>query len=126
MKKSIILQQSEWHIMELLWEENPRTITNIFHRLKVDIGWSKSTVNTMLSRMLEKGIIKYEEGVKAKQYYPNVKRDDVALAETESLLDRVYQGSVGMMMSTMVRKKALSKEEIDELYDILQKAEEQK
>lgn len=125
-KDQVILQQSEWYIMEKLWVENPLTITRLFHMLKVSPGWSKSTVNTMLSRMVEKDIIYYEEGIKAKQYYPNVKRDDVAIAETESLLDRVYQGSVGMMMSTLVRKKALSKGEIDELYAILQQAEVEK
>ena len=123
MKNNIILQQSEWHIMQLLWEESPRTITNIFHILSKEIGWSKSTVNTMLSRMVEKKIIHYKEGVKAKQYYPNVLREDVAFAETKSLLERVYQGSVGMMMSTMVGKKALTKEEIEELYTILDQME---
>jgi len=120
--ESIILQQSEWYIMEKLWEESPRTIVQMYHALKVDPGWSKSTVNTMLGRMVDKGIIYYEEGSKARQYYPKVRREDAALAETESLLQRVYQGSVSMMMSTLVKKKSLSEQEIEELYEILQKA----
>ena len=121
-KKSIILQQSEWYIMEKLWEESPRTIVQLYHALEVEPGWSKSTVNTLLGRMVEKGILYYEDGGKARQYYPGVKREDAALAETESLLKRVYQGSVSMMMSTLVKKNALSDEEIDELYEILRKA----
>ncbi|MBQ5676312.1 MAG: BlaI/MecI/CopY family transcriptional regulator [Lachnospiraceae bacterium] len=123
-KRSIILQQSEWIIMEKLWEEHPRTIMQLYHELKVDPGWSKSTVNTLLGRMVDKGILYYEQGTKAKQYYPNVSRDDAALAETESLLERVYQGSVSMMMNTLVRKKDFSKEEITELYDILKGLED--
>ena len=121
-KESIILQQSEWYIMEKLWEESPRTIVQLYHALEVDPGWSKSTVNTLLGRMVDKGIIHYEEGAKARQYYPSIRREDAALAETESLLKRVYQGSVSMMMSTLVKKNALSDEEIDELYEILRKA----
>lgn len=120
-QKNIILQQSEWYIMEKLWEESPRTIVQLYHALQEETGWSKSTVNTLLGRMMDKGIIKYEEGVKARQYYPLVKREDAALAETKSLLKRVYQGSVGMMMNTLVKEKALTKEEIDELYEILRK-----
>ncbi len=123
-KKGIILQQSEWIIMEKLWEESPRTIMQLFHALKENPGWSKSTVNTLLGRMVDKGIIHYEEGAKAKQYYPDVNREDAAMAETESLIDRVYQGSVSMMMSTLVRKKNLSKEEVAELYEILNELEE--
>lgn len=122
--KSIILQQSEWIIMEKLWEESPRTIMQLYHALKENPGWSKSTVNTLLGRMVDKGILYYQEGEKAKQYFPNVNREDAALAETESLLDRVYRGSVSMMMSTLVKKKNFSKEEIEELYDILKGLEE--
>ena len=60
-KESIILQQSEWYIMEKLWEESPRTIVQLYHALEVEPGWSKSTVNTLLGRMVDKGIIFYEE-----------------------------------------------------------------
>ena len=83
-----------------------------------------SLINTLLGRMVDKEIIYYEQGTKAKQYYPNVSRDDAALAETESLIERVYQGSVSMMMNTLVKKKDFSKEEITELYDILKGLED--
>ena len=119
MRKNIILQQSEWIIMEQLWESSPKTITQIYHALKVDPGWSKSTVNTLLGRMVDKEIIYYEEGKKAKQYYPAMKREDAAHTETKSLLERVYQGSISMMMSNFAKKNELSKEEITKLYEIL-------
>ncbi len=121
-KESIILQQSEWYIMEKLWEEQPRTVVQLYHALEENPGWSKSTVNTLLGRMVEKKIIYFEEGARAKQYYSAIRREDAAMAETESLLQRVYQGSVGMMMSTLVQKNALSDEDIEELYEILRKA----
>ncbi len=115
-----ILGQSEWIIMEKLWEQQPRTIMQLFHALEVDPGWSKSTVNTLLGRMVDKGIIDNEDGGKARQYYPKIRREEAALAETESLLSRVYKGSVGMMMSTLVKQRNFTKEEIRELYDILE------
>ncbi len=115
-----ILGQSEWIIMEKLWEQQPRTIMQLFHALEVEPGWSKSTVNTLLGRMVDKGIIYYEDGGKARQYYPKIKREEAALAETESLLSRVYKGSVSMMMSTLVKKRDFTREEIQELYDILE------
>lgn len=119
MRKNIILQQSEWIIMEQLWESSPKTITQLYHALKVDPGWSKSTVNTLLGRMVDKEIIYYEEGKKAKQYYPAMKREDAAHTEAKSLLERVYQGSISMMMSNFAKKNELSKEEITKLYEIL-------
>ena len=110
---NVILGQSEWIIMEKLWEQQPRTIMQLFHSLEVDPGWSKSTVNTLLGRMVDKGIIDYEDGGKARQYYPKIRREEAALAETEHLLSRVYKGSVGMMMSTLVRKRDLTKDGLE-------------
>lgn len=125
-QNEVTLYQSEWNIMECLWEQSPLTIVGVWHAVKKKTGWSKSTVNTLLGRMVEKELIRYENGRKAKEYYPCVARDEVALSETRSLLDRVYHGSVGLLMNTLVEKDELTKEEIDELYGILKKAEEVK
>ena len=125
MKDVIMLQPSEWIIMEKLWENNPKTIMQLYHELEDEPGWSKSTVNTLLGRMVKKEIIFYKEGTKARQYYPNVNRDDVAIAETESLLERVYKGSVSMMLSTLIRNNNLNDEDIKELYQILGEAVDQ-
>ena len=78
----IMLQPSEWIIMEKLWEVQPKTLMQLYHELKIEPGWSKSTVTTLLGRMVDKGILYYEEGGKAKQYYPKVNRDDAAITET--------------------------------------------
>lgn len=69
-EKTAILQQSDRYIMEKLWEKSPMTTIQLYHELKDELGWSKSTVFTLLSRMTEKGIIYYKEDGKAKQYYP--------------------------------------------------------
>lgn len=118
-EKPIALQQSEWHIMQQLWQQ-PQGITQLCKSLSPVTAWSKSTVNTMLSRMLEKQLIGYTEGEKARQYYAKIKREDIAVSETASLVDRVFNGSVSMMMSTLVKSKPLSKSEIEQLYYILE------
>ena len=120
----ISLSDGEWNIMNILWESAPRTITQLTAALKTTTGWSKHTIITMLKRLESKGAVRYERGLRAKQYYPLVERTKTALNETEDFLDRVYSGSLGLMVNTMVEKNSLTKDEIDELYDILKKAEE--
>ena len=93
--------------------------------LKESTGWSKHTIITMLGRMESKGAVRFEEGIKAKQYYPAVERKETVLVETESFLDKVYSGSLGLMINTMVERNCLSKEDIDELYATLKRAEEE-
>ncbi len=117
------LNNSEWTIMEKLWER-PYTMMQLYHILEEETGWSKSTVVTMLGRMVDKGLAAYHEGGRAREYYPLVRKEDVALSETKSLIDRVFKGSVNMMMSALVRSDELSKDEISELQAILKKAGE--
>ena len=57
-------------------------------------------------------------------YRPLIRREDAAREETLSFLDRVYQGSVGLMLNAMTREQKLSRREIEELYEILRQAEE--
>lgn len=120
------ISNSEWKIMEVLWDESPRTMTQITKELSEDTGWTKHTVMTYLKRLEEKGALHFVEGEKAKLYYPDIKKEDAQLSETEEFLGKVFGGKLGLMLNAMVEQKALSRSEIDELYAILEKGREQK
>ena len=120
----IKLSEAEWKVIGALWEEAPQTIMQLTHRLQDATGWTKHTVMTFLHRMEEKGAVHYEDGGKAKLYFPDIRQEDAVIQETEDFLEKVFHGRLGLMLNTMVEQKALSKEEIAELYEILQKAEE--
>lgn len=124
-KKQLSISEGEWKLMNLLWDGAPRTIMQLTRLLEADTGWSKNTVITMLNRLEAKGAVSYETGDRARQYYPAVARNDVALEETRGFLNRVFEGSLSLMVDAMASSKALSKKEIDELYEILKKAEEE-
>jgi len=120
------LSDSEWKIISLLWEESPRTITQITAALRNETGWTKHTVITLLKRMESKGAIHFVDNGRAKQYYPDVDQEQAVKQETESFLSKVFKGNVGLMINTLINQNSLSQEEIDELYDVLKKAEESK
>lgn len=117
------LTPTEWNLMECLWEKSPRTGREATEYMEQSVGWSRSTTLTMLRRMTEKGIISCAEEDGVKVYEPNLRREDAAQRETGNFLNRVYKGSVSMMMSAITQKQELTKEEIDELYAILRQAE---
>ena len=124
MNKQHPVTSSEWSIMELLWE-SPKTLMELVSTLAETVGWSKSTVTTMVRRMTEKGLIDFDTDGRTKLFRPAVTREEVVAQETDSLLSRAYQGSIGLMLSAMVSNKHLSKSDIDELYAILKEAEEE-
>lgn len=118
----INLSDSEWKLMNRLWDRAPMTITELTAALREDTGWTKNTIITMLARLEAKGAVRHEEGVRAKQYSPCLAREDAAQAETESFLGKVYGGSLGLMMSALVDSRKLTEADIAELSAILEKA----
>lgn len=122
MHPSVSLSAGEWRIMERLWEKHPRTLTELVRELGPDTGWSKSTIVTMVGRLEAKGAVRYTEGGRARLYAPAVPREQAALEETESLLRRVYRGSVGMMVNTLADGRGLTEADIEELSAVLEKA----
>ena len=114
----------EWSVLDCLWAESPQTVMQLVSRLGERVGWAKSTTITTLRRMEEKGLVHCEIVGKGKSYTPTVEQEQAVISETRSFLDRVYQGSVGLMMSAMARRQELSREEIAQLREILEKAEE--
>ena len=121
---NINLTNSEWYVLDCLWERSPMTVMELVAALGDRLGWAKSTTITTLRRMEDKGLVHCDLEGRTKHYTPMVSRDRAARRETRSFLDKVYRGSVGLMMSALAEDQALSKAEIDELYEILRKAEE--
>ena len=118
------LTASEWSVLDSLWRESPQTVMQLVANLGKTAGWAKSTTITTLRRMEDKGLVRCTVEGRGKHYAPAVRRDRAVRGETRSFLDKVYQGSVGLMVSALAQDKALSKAEIDELYEILRRAEE--
>lgn len=125
-EKIISLSNSEWYIMENLWEESPKTATQLIRAMEEETGWAKSTTKTVLKRMEQKGCIAYKEGEKAREYYPLLKRDEVVESETSSFINRIYNGSLGLMVNTLVKKQEISDQEMEELYRIIKEARKKK
>ena len=120
----IHLSDGEWKLMDALWTSGGATITELTHTLAPDTGWSKHTVITMLARLEGKGAVTHTEEGRAKRYTPLLSQSDARRTATEQFLGKVYGGSLGLMMSAMVRGKALSQQDIDELASILEQAKE--
>jgi BlaI family penicillinase repressor len=122
--KNLTLTEAEWTVMECLWEKSPRTGRETVSWLDQKMGWTRSTVLTMLRRLETKGAVASDTEGELKTFRPLILREEVAIRETEHLLDRAYKGSLSLLVSSLTRKQSLSQKEIDELYAILREMEE--
>ena len=123
MERHVSLSPSEWRVMEALWDRAPQTITQLTAGLEEETGWGKHTVISFLNRMEKKGAVTYRENGRAKEYSPAYVREEAGLEEAERFLDRVFSGSLGLMVSSLVEGKQVKEEELKQLRDILDRAE---
>ena len=122
----MVLSDGEWRIMNLLWADAPRRVPELTEALAKDTGWSRATVNMMLQRLEDKGAVRMESLGRNKAYYPVLSQADARQKETARFLDRLYGGSLGLMVSSLSGQQVLSQEDIRALRDILDKAEQEK
>ncbi|MBQ9843906.1 MAG: BlaI/MecI/CopY family transcriptional regulator [Oscillospiraceae bacterium] len=121
--KQIALTEAEWMVMECLWEKSPRTGRETVDWLNRKMGWTRSTTLTMLRRLEAKGAVAGDTERELKTFCPLIAREEVAVRETENLLERAYKGSLSLLVSSLTKKQSLPQKEIDELYAILREME---
>ena len=121
--KNIALTEAEWAVMECLWEKSPRTGRETVAWLDQKMGWTRSTTLTMLRRLEAKGAVAGDTEGELKTFRPLIAREEVAVRETENLLERAYKGSLSLLVSSLTKKQSLPQKEIDELYAILRQME---
>ena len=117
------LSPAQWEVMECLWQAKTLTGREATEILEEKMGWNRSTTLTHLRRMEEKGIVGSRIEAATKVFYPRLPREEAVLQETESFLDRVYHGSISMLLSAMTKKQSLSQSEIDALHALLDETE---
>ena len=120
-----VLSDGEWRIMNLLWAEAPRRVPELTEALAGDTGWSRATVNIMLQRLEDKGAVRMELQGRNKLYFPLLSQADARQKETRRFLERLYGGSLGLMVSSLAGQQALSEEDIRALRAILEDAEKE-
>ena len=123
MKYNSGLSENEWYIMQVLWEKSSASLREICDALKESKGWTKHAISSFLKRMQEKGAISVDENGKVKNYVAVWNKEETILEETQSIMERVYKGDLLLMVSNAVKEQKLTKEEIEELKNMLDRME---
>lgn len=113
------ISEAEWKVMECLWDKSNQTLKEIAGNLK-EADWGYTTIRTLVTRLVEKGAVGADKTLPSNfRYFPIAPEKECKLQETKNFLTRVFDGSVAMMLSTLVKQEELSKEEVLELKKII-------
>ncbi len=103
--------------MDILWKEGDVQAKHIADVLTKELGWNKNTTYTLIKRCIKKGAIERSE--------PNfmchalIPKEEVQEAETNELINKIYDGSADKLFAALLSRKKLSAEEIEKLRQIV-------
>jgi predicted transcriptional regulator len=113
------LLDCEWIILQALWGREPQSMGEIIASVRRDhpeIAWKYKTYHSYLRVMLEKELIGCDVlTVKEKRYFALLSQEQALEQESESLLARVSNRSLGRMMAMMAQRADLSEADKEEL-----------
>jgi BlaI family penicillinase repressor len=112
------ISDSELDVMKVLWEaEDALPVTVIREKLQERKGWEATTVKTLVSRLLGKGVIAQEKR-KVFFYSPLVTEAEYNEWATSNLIHRLYKGSAKNLIAALVRSDDLTEADLKELREM--------
>ncbi|HEY8572614.1 BlaI/MecI/CopY family transcriptional regulator [Phenylobacterium sp.] len=109
------ISAAESQVMEALWRREPLAAEEIFAEVGRAQGWAEGTVKTLINRLLKKKAVAAERDGRRYLYRPLVQRQDYVAAESQGLLDRLFDGRLAPLVSHFSERQKLSDEDLAEL-----------
>ena len=113
------ISDAEWSVASVLWAAGPLTAVEVMQQLPAGHGWAQKTVNTFLTRLVEKGVLRVERVGKANRYSARVSREVCVREESRSFMDRVFGGMAAPAVAHFLEHGELSAREVAELQALL-------
>ena len=117
------LSNAEWEVMKTFWQSGAMAARDVFAALPEGHGWAYKTVKTLLSRLVAKGALDYEQIGNSYLYKPVYSREKLTREEMKGFIDRVLDGSLSPVLAHFIEETNLSEMEINRLKDLLDKKE---
>ena len=119
MKKLPQISEAEFEVMKIVWKYAPINTNEITDRLVKTSSWRPMTIQTLIKRLVTKGVLDYEKQGRVFVYTPLVKKSDYIDQESNSFLKRYYDGDITAMLSAYVKSDKLTETDIDTLRSLL-------
>lgn len=113
------ISEAEFEVMKVVWKHAPISTNEITDRLVKTTSWSPKTIQTLIKRLVNKRALTYEKQSRVFVYTPLVQENEYIGYESNSFLERYYNGDITAMLSTYIENHRLSETEIDTLRSLL-------
>ena len=112
--------ESEYRFGLILWEHEPINSTRLVELCKENLGWSKATTYTVIRRLSERGVVKNENAVVTSL----VSKEEAQKSRLDEMVEETFEGSMPAFIAAFSKSKRLSKDEVEQLRQLIDSYEE--
>ena len=112
--------ESEYRFCLILWENEPVNSTRLVELCREHLGWSKATTYTVIRRLSERGVVKNENAVVTSL----VSKEEAQKSRLNEMVEETFEGSMPAFIAAFSKSKRLSKEEVEQLRQLIDSYEE--
>lgn len=121
------LGDAELEVLKCLWDDGPGTVREVLNRLESrGRQWAYTTVQTFLTRLTQKGVVRADKTDFAFRYTAKVTRERISRSRLRDLLDQLYDGAAGPLVLQLVQNGGLKPNEIEELQKLIERLDSQR
>ena len=119
MRELTQISEAEFEVMKVVWKYAPINTNEITEKLTQTTNWSPKTIQTLIKRLVSKKALTYEKQSRVFVYTPLIKEDEYIRRESNTFLNRFYDGNITSMLVSYIEDDKLSETEIDTLRSLL-------
>ena len=113
------LSNTEMDIMQIIWDSKipvtSSSLLDIFAKEK-DKEWKGQTISTFLSRLVKKGLLTFKKNGRTNYYYAKITLDEYKQNEAQSILNKMYMGSISNFLSALYNNKKVTHDELKDWF----------
>jgi BlaI family transcriptional regulator, penicillinase repressor len=113
------LSPAEWEVMKVFWDHGPQAARDVFARLPEERGWAYKTVKTLLSRLVAKEALAYDQIGNSYLYRPIVDRQKLTRSEVRSVFERLASEASSPIVAQFIEEADLSDADVTALKRLL-------
>ncbi len=112
------ISQSEMVIMDVLWQQAPMAASDIAERVTSE-DWNIRTVKTLISRLVQKGILATQEDGRRYLYSPLLSKEGYGARILDTVSQQFFKGNTAPLFLHLAKSNTLSENDIDEITALL-------
>ena len=118
MKPIYNIPESEREVMEMLWKfpQGIKQSTLLEHLNNAGKDWKRQTVNTFITRLEEKGLVRRENRV----VWATMNREEFSNLQVQDVVENVYGGMFSNLVLAFAKNRKLTKEDAEQLKKIVE------